>query len=84
MENSKFGRSFVATPRIIEDTFKTKKRESAKVISETIKEGVKYIVLEPQSIPRFSKLKFNNGYQKTTYSLKDGMDRFRMAQRSHF
>ena len=84
MKNSTFGRSFVATPRTMEDTFKTKKRESAKVISETVKDGVKYIVLESQPIPRYSRLKFNNGYMKAQYCMKDGMDRFRMAQRSHF
>ena len=79
--------SFNAAPRTFEDTFKTKKRESAKVISETVKDyidsdgkihkNVKYVVLAPQPNPR-------GDYMKTPYCMKEGMDRFRMAQRSHF
>jgi hypothetical protein len=76
--------SYNSAPRTFEDTFKTKKRESAKVISETVKDGVKYIVLESQPEPTYSPLKFNDGYMKTPYCMKEGMYRFKTAQRSHF
>ena len=70
-DNARFNTpSFNAVPRTIEDTFKTKKRNPAKIISETVKDGVKYIVLEPQPIPRYSSLKFNNGYQKCQNDMK--------------
>ena len=63
--------SFNAVPRTMEDTFKTKKRNPAKIISDVVRpDGVRHIVLEPQPIPRYSSLKFNNGYQKCQNDMK--------------
>tara|TARA_R100001082_G_scaffold69826_1_gene39695 strand:+ start:379 stop:627 length:249 start_codon:yes stop_codon:yes gene_type:complete len=68
MKNSTFGRSFVATPRTMEDTFKTKKKIPSKLISETVKNGIVHKVYAPS--PELKSLKFNNGYLKSQNDMK--------------
>ena len=69
MENSTFGRSFVATPRTMEDTFKTKKRIPSKLISETIQDDGSILKVYAPS-PELKSLKFNRGYLKSKNDMK--------------
>jgi hypothetical protein len=82
-DNARFNTpSFNAIPRTLEDTFKTKKREPSKLINEKVIDGVVYKEYAPS--PEIRALRFNNGYPKTPYCMKEGMDRFRTAQRTNF
>ena len=60
--------SFNSAPRTVEDTFKTKKKVPAKLISETVKDGVVYKVYAPS--PERKSLKFNYGYMKSKNDMK--------------
>ena len=69
MKNSTFGRSFVATPRTFEDTFKTKKRIPSKLISETIQDDGSILKVYAPS-PELKSLKFNRGNLKCQNDMK--------------
>ncbi len=69
MKKSIFDRPFIATPRTIEDTFKTKKRIPSKLISETLQADGSILKVYAPS-PELKSLKFNRGNLKCQNDMK--------------